>query len=182
MHVYFSLPQEQIQGIKRMVTMYFMHSLFLTYTQIPDLYLHDMHSSIYTMYKQSFIKAPWMKTIPLYLLGGPASCLCWQISIHPGPQTGNNCPTPWFLSLSPLSHSTILINYLRRQHQQLQSSSTGTYIHICPPPLPRHHEHLCLHVCKREQNSAQCESKIFATWQLLCNTNSGPRTFCWHVI
>ncbi len=54
MHVYFLLPQEQIQGIKRMATMYFMHSLFLTCTQIPDLYLHDMHSSIYTMYQAIF--------------------------------------------------------------------------------------------------------------------------------
>jgi hypothetical protein len=53
-----SLPREWIQGIKRMATMYFMHSLFLTCIQKSHLYLHYMHLGIYTMYKQSVIKIP----------------------------------------------------------------------------------------------------------------------------
>ncbi len=61
-----SLSREWIQGNKRMTMMYFMHGSFLTCTQKSHLYLHNMHSGIYTMYKQTSIKAPCIKKNPRF--------------------------------------------------------------------------------------------------------------------
>jgi hypothetical protein len=47
----------------------------------------------------------------LHLLGGPASCSWLRIPIHPGPQSGKNCPTLWLLPPSPFSHPTVHITY-----------------------------------------------------------------------
>jgi hypothetical protein len=89
------LPREWIQGIKRMTTVYFTHGLFLICTQ-KILFVFTRHASRCLRDVQAISSKPPCinKVSLLYLLGGPASCSWWQIPIHPGPQSGNNCPTP----------------------------------------------------------------------------------------
>ncbi len=86
--------------------MYYTHGLFLTCTQKS----HLTCILVFTQCTSNFpLKSPCLnKESSLYILGGPASCSWWRIPIHPGPQSDNNCPTPWLLLLShPTVHITL---------------------------------------------------------------------------
>jgi hypothetical protein len=110
-----------------MTVMYFMHGLFLTCTQNIS-FVFTRHASQYWQDVQAIFLKPSCinKVTTLYLLGGPASCSWWQISIHPGPHSGNNCSTPWLWPLSHLSHPQFTLHYLHRWHQHSWSSSLET--------------------------------------------------------
>ncbi len=100
--------------------MYFMHGLFLTCTQKSHLYYM---TSILVFTSSLSLKSPFInKESPLYLFGGPASCLRWRIPIYSGP----HCPP---LCFYPFLTTQFTLHYLHRRHQQSRSSSSGTILY-----------------------------------------------------
>ncbi len=85
--------------------MYFMHGLFLTCTQKSHLYYMK---SILVFTSSLSLKSPFInKESPLYLFGGPASCLRWRIPSTLVPTAHHFAFTPF----SPhSSHYTIYID------------------------------------------------------------------------
>ncbi len=125
-----SLPREWIQEIKRMMTVYSTHGLFLTCTQRFCLYLHNIQIfNIHTIYKQLY-QTPYKKKQErtlTYLEGQLLACgdkfpstLVSFLETTAPPfsfRLFHPFPTP-----QPTSH------YLQWRHQKSQYSSSGTFI------------------------------------------------------
>ncbi len=102
--------------------------IFNLHTEISFVFTQHTNNQ-YSHNVQPILSHTLQKTIENpHLLRGPASCSWWQIPFHPGPLSGNNCPTLGFCPFHPFPTPQPILHYLKEQHQQSQSSSSETVI------------------------------------------------------
>ncbi len=107
-----SLPRIWVQEIKRMMTVYSMHCLFLTCTQKSHLYLHITQIlNNYTMYSNFIALLEKQKGTPMYLEG---QFLARGMPIHPGPCLVTAAPPLTLAPFHPFSHSSAHITLFTR--------------------------------------------------------------------
>ncbi len=108
--------------------MHLRHGLFLTWPQ-KSHNLQIIYYNIYTSFNASFNPSPCLMPFRVYLLGEPTSLL---VVANTHPLLSLVCqqlPHPLLL-LPPFHIPEIKLQYLHRQHQQLQPSSSGTLLMV----------------------------------------------------
>ncbi len=98
-----------------------LHKNLVIFTNHSSQYLQDVQNFYPAQPLASLTKQPHFTYLKSHLF-----CSWWQILIHPCLWSAYNCLTPWLLPLSPFHTPQFKLHYLRRQHQQSQSSSYGT--------------------------------------------------------
>jgi hypothetical protein len=128
------LPRKWIQEIKRMLLVHLTHGLFLTWAQ-KSHHLQIIYYNIYMLFNASFNPTPCLPLPRVYLLGEPTSLPVVANTHPPLSLVCQQLPHP-LLALPPFHTPQFRLHYLHRQHQQLQSSSSGTCTVQC----------VCLHI------------------------------------
>jgi hypothetical protein len=114
-------------GSKKL-NVYFTHGLFLTCTP-KSRYIYKSFIAIFTRHT-AFPPNPTPciidKTTPLYLLGEQVSLLVVMNTHPPLSLVCQQLPHPLAFAPLTLSHPTVQLHYLHRQHQQTWLSLSGT--------------------------------------------------------
>jgi hypothetical protein len=121
-----SLPRGWNQEIKHILLVHLMHGLFCTWTQ-KLYYIYRSYITIFTRHILPHPTQPLASQHPvfMYLLGEPASLLVMTNTHPPLSLVCQQLPHP-LLALPPFHTPQFRLHCLHRQHQQLQSSSSGT--------------------------------------------------------
>jgi hypothetical protein len=124
-----SLPQEWIQGIKRMMTMYFTHGLFLICT-LKLIFVITWHALLYLQNVQVISYES-----PLHEKNSRFTCLEGQLLARGDefpstlfPSLVTTAPPLGFYPFHPFLIPQFTLHYLQRRHQQSWSSSSRAVI------------------------------------------------------